>query len=152
MTLSEVMAAKHASIPDSAATLEQSKLLQQQLDLHQSQQRVDERLARPMAPNQQHQPLQEAVNLESLRPTSEAIRATCPFLELNKESEDDMGSYQQPMITLKGYTETEEGWKILQWALEKFLGKFSKLFFVYRGSTATSRNDQLMIMSILPLL
>ncbi|KAG0297681.1 hypothetical protein BGZ96_005345 [Linnemannia gamsii] len=123
MTLSEVMAAKQTSIPDSAATLEQSKLLQQQIELHQCQQRADERCARLIAPNQQHQPLQEAVSLESSRPTSEDIRATCPFLELNRDSDDIMKSDQQPMITLKGYTETEEGWKILQWALEKFLNE-----------------------------
>ncbi|KAF9146105.1 hypothetical protein BGX30_004385 [Mortierella sp. GBA39] len=120
MTLSEVMAAKQASIPDSAATLEQSKLLQQQIDLQQGQQRVDEQWVRSMAQNQHHQPLQEPVNLETSRPTSEAIRATCPFLELSRDN-DDIDADQQPMITLKGYTETEEGWKILQWALEKFL-------------------------------
>ncbi|KAF9151362.1 hypothetical protein BG015_006777 [Linnemannia schmuckeri] len=120
MTLSEVMAAKQASIPDSAATLEQSKLLQQQIDLQQGQQRMDEQWAQSMAQNQHHQPLQEPVNLEPSRSTSEAIRATCPFLELNRDS-DDIDSDQQPVITLKGYTETEEGWKILQWALEKFL-------------------------------
>ncbi|KAK3846538.1 MAG: hypothetical protein J3R72DRAFT_242437 [Linnemannia gamsii] len=118
MTLSEVMAAKQASIPDSAATLEQSKLLQQQIELQQGQQRADERLARSMAHNHSYQPLQEAVNLDP-KPTSESIRATCPFLELNKDS-DDMDS-DEPMVTLKGYTETEEGWKVLQWALEKFL-------------------------------
>ncbi|KAF9118272.1 hypothetical protein BGW39_001332 [Mortierella sp. 14UC] len=118
MTLSEAMAAKQASIPDSAATLEQSKLLQQQISLQQGQQRADERLTRSMAYNHNYQPLQEAVNLDT-RPTSESIRATCPFLELNKDS-DDMDS-DEPMITLKGYTETEDGWKVLQWALEKFL-------------------------------
>ncbi|KAG0253116.1 hypothetical protein BGZ95_006406 [Linnemannia exigua] len=118
MTLSEVMAAKQASIPDSAATLEQSKLLQQQIELQQGQQRVDERLALLMVQNHNYQPLQEAVNLDP-KPTSESIRATCPFLELNKDN-DDMNS-DEPMVTLKGYTETEEGWKALQWALEKFL-------------------------------
>lgn len=127
MTLSEVMAAKQASIPDSAATLEQSKLLQQQIDLQQGQQRVDERWTRSMTLNQHHQPLQEPVNLEASRPTSEAIQAACPFLELNRDS-GDIDADQQPMITLKGYTETEEGWKVLQWALEKFLGKFNLLF------------------------
>ncbi|KAF8947235.1 hypothetical protein BGZ47_009864 [Haplosporangium gracile] len=120
MTLSEVMAAKQASIPDSAATLEQFKLLQQQIDLQQGQQRVGERWPRSMSQNQHYHPLQEPVNLEPSRPTPEAIRATCPFLELNRDS-DDMDSDQQLVITLKGYTETEEGWKILQWALEKFL-------------------------------
>lgn len=151
MTLSEVMAAKQVSIPDSAATLEQSKLLQQQIDLHQCQQSVDERCARSMAPNHYHQPLQEAVNLESSRPTSEAIRATCPFLELNKDSDDDMESDQQPMITLKGYTETEEGWKILQWALEKFLSMLSDLL-IYGGFNFQFSNDQLTIINILLLL
>ncbi|KAG0079063.1 hypothetical protein BGZ90_003601 [Linnemannia elongata] len=120
MTLSEVMAAKQASIPDSAATLEQSKLLQQQIDLQQGQQSVDERWTRSMDQNQPHQPLQEPVNLEPSRPTSEAIRATCPFLELSRDN-DDIDADQQPMITLKGYTETEEGWKFLRRALEKFL-------------------------------
>ncbi|KAK3837767.1 MAG: hypothetical protein JOS17DRAFT_731788 [Linnemannia elongata] len=127
MTLSEVMAAKQASIPDSAATLEQSKLLQQQIDLQQSQQNMDERLTRSMIQSPHHQPLQEPVNLEPSRPTSEAIQATCPFLELNRDN-DDINADQQPMITLKGYTETEESWKVLQWALEKFLGKFNFLF------------------------
>ncbi|KAF9905303.1 hypothetical protein EC991_001851 [Linnemannia zychae] len=120
MTLSEAMAAKQAMIPDSAATLEQSKLLQQQIDLQQGQQRADEKLAQSMAYNHNYQPLQEAVNLDS-RPTSESIRATCPFLELNKDGVDM--DCDEPMITLKGYTETEEGWKVLQWALEKFLNE-----------------------------
>ena len=121
MTLSEAMATKQAWIPDSAATLEQSKLLQERIDVQQRQQRADERMARTMT--QQLPPpqlLEEAVVLEP-RPTSENVRATCPFLELNQDS-DQMDS-DTPMITLKGYTETEEGWRILQWALEKFLGK-----------------------------
>lgn len=46
----------------------------------------------------------------------------CPFLE-QSEAKDSEG---KTFMSLKGYTETEAGWKALQKVLEKFLGMFSK--------------------------
>ncbi|KAF9556720.1 hypothetical protein EC968_008087 [Mortierella alpina] len=41
----------------------------------------------------------------------------CPFLEQSESQDADGRMY----VTLKGYTETEEGWRVLQSALERFI-------------------------------
>ncbi|KAG0320800.1 hypothetical protein BG000_003447 [Podila horticola] len=53
--------------------------------------------------------------LDTHRSEESELFSKCPFLET---SEDEGG---QKFVTLKGYTETEEGWKILQSALERFI-------------------------------
>ncbi|KAF9331728.1 hypothetical protein BG006_005420 [Podila minutissima] len=53
--------------------------------------------------------------LDTNRSEESELFSKCPFLET---SQDEGG---QKFVTLKGYTETEEGWKILQSALERFI-------------------------------
>ncbi|KAF9208052.1 hypothetical protein BGZ59_010823 [Podila verticillata] len=53
--------------------------------------------------------------LDTHRNEDNELLSKCPFLETS----EDVGRGQK--ITLKGYAETEEGWKILQSALERFI-------------------------------
>lgn len=57
--------------------------------------------------------------LDTHRSEESELFSKCPFLET---SQDEGG---QKFVTLKGYTETEEGWKILQSALERFIGNYN---------------------------
>ncbi|KAI9234900.1 MAG: hypothetical protein BYD32DRAFT_74446, partial [Podila humilis] len=53
--------------------------------------------------------------LDTHRNEDNELLSKCPFLETS----EDVGRGQK--VTLKGYAETEEGWKILQSALERFI-------------------------------
>ncbi|KAF9995902.1 hypothetical protein BGZ65_008482, partial [Modicella reniformis] len=138
LTLSEVMAANQSAIPDSAATLEQSKLMQEQLELQQRVHRAEERtrakqqqqkqqqqqrrelLLQQEQQQQQHQQQpqpQDSFRIQVDASSSQSVNAACPFLELS----EDVDNSGEAFVTLKGYTETEEGWLALQTALDRFL-------------------------------
>jgi len=145
MTLSEVMEAKKGLVPDSAATMEQFKQLvqEQQQQIEQQQQ---SRYPQPALRNQYHlYNQQQQLSLDDSKslasPSGESSPVsieelkspayTCPFLEINRQ-DFTQSSFQgaeeesnEVYVTLKGYTETEEGWKILQNAFERFLGRSS---------------------------
>ncbi|KAF9914972.1 hypothetical protein BX616_007181 [Lobosporangium transversale] len=54
---------------------------------------------------------------ENMQTTIRSLLQQCPFLELSPLNGDD----GDKAVTLKGYTETEEAWKALQCALERFI-------------------------------
>lgn len=58
----------------------------------------------------------------------QVLKLMCPFLEQSEHVDAQGRTY----VTLKGYTETEEGWRSLHSALERFIGKifFDKLFCI----------------------
>ncbi|GJJ67704.1 hypothetical protein EMPS_00050 [Entomortierella parvispora] len=140
MTLSEVMEAKKGLIPDSAATMDQFKqrVQEKQEQIHQQQQsrypqpslrtqnqnhnqRSLDDSAGPLSPSGKSSP----VSMEESKPPA----YTCPFLEVNHQDftqhscQEDQADKEgdEYYVTLKGYTETEEGWRILQNAFERFL-------------------------------
>ncbi|KAG0369995.1 hypothetical protein BGZ54_008180 [Gamsiella multidivaricata] len=116
LTLSKAMAANQTALPDSAAMLEQSKLLQEQLETQNRHQRTEDR-SRTRHQQEHHTHLQDSSGVYVDVNSSASINSVCPFMEL---SENVDGS-DEAFVMLKGYTETEEGWKALQYALEKSL-------------------------------
>lgn len=61
--------------------------------------------------------------LDTHRSEDNELLSKCPFLETSEDAEGGQ------KVTLKGYAETEEGWKILQSALERFIGTYSNSLF-----------------------
>lgn len=61
--------------------------------------------------------------LDTHRSEDNELLSKCPFLETSEDVESEQ------KVTLKGYTETEEGWKLLQSALERFIGNNGNSFF-----------------------
>ncbi|CAO3565272.1 unnamed protein product [Mortierella alpina] len=125
LTLSEAMVAKQTSLPDSAATMEYSKMIHQQEKEHEEIQiriqRAEERALAKERQYRQHQQLQQLQQqqqrLQAMpKDASPGSRGMieCPFLEMSKGGEL---SY----VTLRGYTETEDGWRLLQMTLDRFL-------------------------------
>ncbi|KAF9964435.1 hypothetical protein BGZ70_006468 [Mortierella alpina] len=129
LTLSEAMVAKQTSLPDSAATMEYSKMIHQQEKEHEEIQiriqRAEERALAKERQYRQHQQLQQLQQqqqqLQAMPrgawPGSSRGMMECPFLEMNQGGDDPELSY----VTLRGYTETEEGWRLLQMTLDRFL-------------------------------
>ncbi|KAF8936305.1 hypothetical protein BGZ58_004340 [Dissophora ornata] len=133
LTLSEVTVANQPALPDSAETLEQARSLQEQT-VQQRFQRAEERsraksqqynLQQHHQQSQQQQYRQQQQHFQSQEPSkirsdtsnSESINSACPFLEMN----EDVDGSGESFVTLKGYTETEDGWRAWQSALERFL-------------------------------
>ncbi|KAG0209063.1 hypothetical protein BGX28_000163 [Mortierella sp. GBA30] len=106
MILSEAMVVNQMEIPECAETMGESKIQlrqeQERLELQIRIQRAEER-ARIEDQQQQQQQKHDA--------------SQCPFLELIK----DPSNPEKSFVTLRGYTETEDGWRFLQMALERFL-------------------------------
>ncbi|KAF9274529.1 hypothetical protein BGZ68_000568 [Mortierella alpina] len=127
-TLSEAMVAKQTSLPDSAATMEYSKTIhQQEKEQVEIQIRIQKAEERALAKERQYRQNQQLQQLQQQQQRLQAMpkdtlpgprdMIDCPFLEMSKEEDDPELSY----VTLRGYTETEDGWKLLQMALDKFL-------------------------------
>ncbi|KAG9327139.1 hypothetical protein KVV02_000855 [Mortierella alpina] len=128
LTLSEAMVAKQTSLPDSAATMEYSKMIhQQEKEQEEIQIRIQRAEERALAKERQHRQHQQLQQLQQQQQRLQAMpkgalpgsgdMIACPFLELIKDEDDPELSY----VTLRGYTETEDGWRLLQMALDKFL-------------------------------
>ncbi|KAF9942703.1 hypothetical protein BGZ67_000109 [Mortierella alpina] len=128
LTLSEAMVAKQTSLPDSAATMEYSKMIhQQEKEQEEIQIRIQRAEERALAKERQYRQQQQLQQLQQQQQRLQAMpkgvlpgsgdMIACPFLELNKDEDDPELSY----VTLRGYTETEDGWRLLQMALDKFL-------------------------------
>ncbi|KAG0343732.1 hypothetical protein BG004_005037, partial [Podila humilis] len=95
LSLGETVSAKKSNIPDSASTFESSRVLHD----------------RP-APSTRH-----LLNSTRENENDADMMLKCPFLEASHDSEEDGHEF----VMLKGYTETEEGWRILQSTLERFI-------------------------------
>lgn len=103
LSLSETMAVKRASLQESTGSTFQS--LQHKRSLGNISDVVEECEQEDKAEEQKQR---------------EVLKLMCPFLEQSEHVDAQGRTY----VTLKGYTETEEGWKSLQSALERFIGKF----------------------------
>ncbi|KAF9563396.1 hypothetical protein EC968_004874 [Mortierella alpina] len=129
LTLSEAMVAKQTSLPDSAATMEYSKMIhQQEKEQEEIQIRIQRAEERALAKERQYRQQQQLQQLEQQQQRLQAMpkggalaerkdMIECPFLETGKDEDDPELSY----VTLRGYTETEDGWRLLQMALDRFL-------------------------------
>ena len=102
LSLSETMAVKRASLQDSTASTFQS--LQHKPSLGNISDVVEECEQEDKAEEQKQR---------------QVLKLMCPFLEQSEHVDAQGRTY----VTLKGYTETEEGWKSLHSALEHFIDK-----------------------------
>ncbi|KAF9410270.1 hypothetical protein BGZ94_001714, partial [Podila epigama] len=104
LSLGETVSAKQANIPDSASTFESTRTSPSRQHHHYYQ------LNQPQSFQTagQGQPVDPFERNEDM--TAELL-GRCPFLESPHEAHE---STEKTFITLKGYTETEEGWRILQ--------------------------------------
>ncbi|KAG0010866.1 hypothetical protein BGZ80_001131 [Entomortierella chlamydospora] len=92
--------------------------LQQSLQPQQPQQLQQPRqLQQPQEPEQVHPPQVQAKSADADIPIEAKI--TCPFLELSRSA--NMDGSAESFVLLRGYTESEEEWKALQCALDRFL-------------------------------
>ncbi|KAG0038601.1 hypothetical protein BGZ82_011495 [Podila clonocystis] len=101
LSLSETMAVKRASLQESTAATFQS--LQHKPSLGNISDVVEE------CENEDHQAEEQNQR--------QVLKLMCPFLEQSEHVDAQGRTY----VTLKGYTETEEGWKSLHSALERFI-------------------------------
>ena len=133
LTLSEAMVAKQTSLPDSAATMEYTKMVhQQEKEQVEIQIRIQRAEERALAKERQYRQQQQLQQLQQQQQRLQAMpkdvvtgprdMIECPFLEMSEDGNDPEMSY----VTLRGYTETEDGWRLLQIALDRFLGKCRK--------------------------
>ncbi|KAF9211022.1 hypothetical protein BGZ59_008622 [Podila verticillata] len=100
LSLSETMAVKRASLQESTASTFRS--LQHKPSLGNISDVVEECEQEDKAEEQKQR---------------QVLKLMCPFLEQSEHVDAQGRTY----VTLKGYTETEEGWKSLQSALERFI-------------------------------
>ncbi|KAF8948034.1 hypothetical protein BGZ52_007227, partial [Haplosporangium bisporale] len=100
LSLSETMAVKRASLQESTASTLRS--LQHKPSLGNISDVVEECEQEDKAEEQKQR---------------QVLKLMCPFLEQSEHVDAQGRTY----VTLKGYTETEEGWKSLQSALERFI-------------------------------
>ncbi|KAF9435557.1 hypothetical protein BGZ76_006054, partial [Entomortierella beljakovae] len=137
--LSEAVSANQSGLPESAAASERSKQSRdQRVLLAEERVRAHEQqleLARKRRPNQQSQSSQRTLESQQgqqsqqLPPKiqtklpkaidSAEVTALCPFLELIDDSKSADAS--EPYVILRGYTESEDEWKALQFVLDRFI-------------------------------
>ncbi|KAG0027865.1 hypothetical protein BGZ81_005237 [Podila clonocystis] len=101
LSLSETMAVKRASLQESTAATFQS--LQHKPSLGNISDVMEE------CENEEHHAEEQKQR--------QVLKLMCPFLEQSEHVDAQGRTY----VTLKGYTETEEGWKSLHSALERFI-------------------------------
>lgn len=104
LSLSETMAVKRASLQESTAATFQS--LKHKPSLGNISDVVEE--------------CENEDNKAEEQKHRQMLKFMCPFLEQSEH----VDAHGRTYVTLKGYTETEEGWKSLHSALERFIGKF----------------------------